>query len=309
MRIDIKNIIYNELLEEDILICAMGYEQRSTYIYSRNEHTRNSHNTLVFQSSSTECTKSIESKEIDVDDCGYEEVERCQNRILQFCNANLDAKKEVSIYIDYSFMPRSWYCSLPKFLCENLSNPFKLFFIYTAGDYPSGPPDYPSAGIDSFTVFSGISLPAVDIKRYHIMGLGYDCKRTETVKAIVEPDLLIACYAYNPQNPGIKSNVYKMNKDTIDNALLSMALPLNNFSGMCDKLRNLVYEQLSKNSQIILIPDGPKPLIMAMSLVPDIIGLPGVTCLHISHNQSHYSKAEVLPRKDEIYGFQFSIIN
>lgn len=54
-------------------------------------------------------------------------------------------------------------------------------------------------------------------------------------------------------------------------------------SGMVDKLCELVYDQM-QSGQVIIIPDGPKPLIMAMSLIPDIVKKDGVTCLHISRN-------------------------
>ena len=72
----------------------------------------------------------------------------------------------------------------------------ELYLWYTAGLYPRSYKSYPSAAIESISVFSGVTLPSIDIKRYHIMGLGLDNIRTETVNTIVEPDLLICCYAY-----------------------------------------------------------------------------------------------------------------
>ena len=193
-----------------------------------------------------------------------------------------------------------WYCSLPLLIDEFASDNIHAFFWYVSGDYPD---EYPSAGIDSISVFAGLSLPAVDVNRYHIVGLGYDNIRTETIVSIIEPESLISCYAYNPLAIETKENAYEINKKIIGRSLLSVALPIDNFSGMVDKMCELVYGQVP-NSQVIMVPDGPKPLIMAMSLIPEMTKKDGVTCLHVSRNTEHYSRIDVVPRKNEIYGFQ-----
>jgi len=163
--------------------------------------------------------------------------------------------------------------------------------------------NYPSAGIDSISVFSGLSLPAVDIKRFHIIGLGYDNIRTETMISIIEPESLISCYAYNPLDSETKKGAYEANKNIFIRSLFSAALPIDNFRGIVDKLCELVFD-LTQNGQVIFVPDGPKPLIMAMSLIPGIIEKKGITCLHILRNNTLFSKIDVESREDEIYGFQ-----
>lgn len=304
----IKNSQYQELDEKDLLVFVIGYEQRSTYIYEKSIKTRNKENTLALQVGYKACnlkvTSTLEKKEISIVNCQYEDTEKVKNIIIGFYIQQSKSGKQLRLHVDYSSMPRSWYCAIPIYMrnilyCEN-----DLFLWYSAGEYPNSHKNYPSAGIDSITVFAGIALPSVDIKRYHILGLGFDSIRTETVKSIVEPDTLIACYSYNPQNGEIRNQICEVNKRIIQSASLTVAIPLDNFSGMVDKLCSLVYDLLLKDAQIILIPDGPKPLIMAMSLVPELIGKPGITCLHISANKVDYPEISIRRRENEIFGFQ-----
>ena len=298
----ILNINYRELGPDDLFVCVLGHEPRSYHLLDKNIDTRNDKNTKVFY---FPCYEEIKKKKKDYSkrfsllECNYNEIDKFIKSTKDF----FLKRKSGNLYVDYSSMPRGWYCKLPIILEEYTSNDKKLFFLYTAGDYPRRYENSPSAGIDTISVFSGLTLPAVDIKRYHILGLSYDNVRTETIKSILEPNLLISCYAYNPDNYTIKNNVIKLNERTIENSLLSVELPLGNINGMVNKLCELVYDHLRKG-QVILVPDGPKPLIMAMSLVPDIVDKKGVTCLHISRNDSCNSKILVKPREDEIYGFQ-----
>ena len=50
------------------------------------------------------------------------------------------------------------------------------------------------------------------------------------------------------------------------------------------------------------MPDGPKPLVFAMSMVPLLLEKLGVTCLHVSRNKEYYNAINVDPT-DKIYGF------
>jgi hypothetical protein len=302
----IKNSTYKKLKESDLLICVLGYESRSWFLLEQNLSTRNQNNTLVFcfevPKQAHAILGRIEKKQIKVVESNYNDINIVKAQVLDFIPA-YSPKHEMNIHIDYSSMPRSWYCFFPFILNDFDKDGKTMFFWYVSGNYPNSYDNYPSAGIDSISVFSGLSLPAVDIKRFHIIGLGYDYIRTETMISIIEPESLISCYAYNPLNNETIKNAYRANKRIIDRSLLSVALPLDNFSGIVDRLCELVFD-LMQNGQVVFVPDGSKPLIMAMSLVPGILKKNGITCLHILRNTSHFSKINVKPREDEIYGFQ-----
>ena len=263
----LKNSKYNKLTERDMLVFTVGHEPRSTYLFEQNYDSRDQYNTLAFHINNKSDGRSqyinkLKKQGITVIDCDYGDVRIVADRIIEFVNSRESESALGHLNIDYSSMPRSWYCALPILFDAYYDYQGEVFFWYNAGTYPRAYKDFPTEGIDSISVFSGISLPSVDTKRYHFMGLGFDSLRTETIKSIVEPDTLIACYAYNPKYPIIKDQVYNVNKRTIQNASLSVTLPLDSFVGMVDKLCSLVYDLLQKNAQVVLVPDGPKPLIM-----------------------------------------------
>lgn len=304
-----ENIIYRKLEEDCLFICVVGYEPRSAYLLEENINSRTPENTLILKLESKFPNDTIEKKlaERNLNSVAfqYNDTESYKREVSNFLRPRLNDDQKITLCIDYSSMPRSWYCSTPFFLREFAGEKLLVDFFYTAGNYPYKYENYPTAGIENISVFSGSTLPAVDINRYHIMGLCYDKIRTETVKSIVEPDRLITCYAYNPSDNSTRNNVYRLNETIINDSLFSVALPINNFVGMVDKLSEIVYDQIRENHSI-LIPDGPKPLIMAMSIIPDRIGRNGVTCLHISRNSKHYSKIQVVPRINEVYGFRMT---
>jgi len=306
----IENRQYEKLNENDLFICALGYEIRSWFLLEQNLSTRNKENTLILclekHGQAMNVFEEIEKKQIMVVESKYNEINTWKNQLLDFIQNNLNNNENQKIHFDYSSMPRSWYCYFPIMLSELIGEKRKASFWYVSGDYPNEYSNYPSAGIDSISVFSGRSLPAVDIKRFHIIGLGYDHIRTETMISIIEPESLISCYAYNPMKNETKENAFIANKRIIDRSLISAALPIDNFCGIIDKLCELVYD-LKQNGQVIIVPDGPKPLIMAMSLIPALINKNGITCLHISRNSIYYKKINVKPRENEIYGFQVEV--
>lgn len=52
---------------------------------------------------------------------------------------------------------------------------------------------------------------------------------------------------------------------------------------MVARLCEVAYEYLPLGD-VVLVPDDPKPLIMAMSLVPQLLGKEGVVWMHVSRN-------------------------
>ena len=102
--------------------------------------------------------------------------------------------------------------------------------------------------------------------------------------------------------------VVKINKDIISRAIENILLPLVDFTFMLKELNEIIYEQV-RYGQITVIPDGPKPLIFAMSLVALLNEANDVTCLHIMRNEtlatSGSSKIPVTARENKIFGFEY----
>jgi hypothetical protein len=322
---NISNCIYENFAANELFVCALGYEERSFYLLGRNLDTRNINNTLVFQfgdfdqnSLSAEIEKYISQlPKGHLIKVSYGEYKIIQESVIAFLESQVNnnlCNDNICLHIDYSSMPRSWYCNLPTFIESNKSSlPMHLDikFWYVAGDYPQTYNNYPTAGISNFSVFSGNVLPKIDSRRTHLVALSYDAKRTQGILSITEPELLIVCYAYNTTDGRKKKKeVEKINEDIIRRATVSVALPMNDFIYILGKTREIIFEH-TYNEQIVVIPDGPKPLIFAMSLASLLNQDDDVTCLHINRNETiaavEQNKVRVVPRKNEIYGMKYSI--
>lgn len=177
----------------------------------------------------------------------------------------------------------------------------KANFWYVAGEYPDDYTAYPSAGIESFSLFAGRPSLRTDKKRTHILCLSYDTIRTQATLSMLDPDAYIACDAFDSLNRRIHDNVIEINVENIAHAVMSVSLHTDDFSFMVAKLCEVVRD-FSPQGDVILVPDGPKPLIFAMSLVPEFVQLDGVVCFHVARNIQHSIPVDVIPT-NRIVGF------
>lgn len=293
---------------KDFYVFAIGYEQRSFYLYDQLATYLNPTNTLIIAFDDYEKYPHTKQKVVELKNAkfsiiikSYSDSIGVQNLIAERLTTLVSEKPEIAVHIDYSSMPRSWYCKLPIILQSILRTKDRVYFWYSEGEYPDSYEEYPSAGIDSFSFFSGKPALQIDNNRIHILALGFDTIRTQAIISITDPDYLIACYAYSSHRKIFLENVQKVNEHVFSRAAMTIAFHLDDFSFMVSKLRETTNELLPTGN-IILIPDGPKPLIFAISLIPDLVVQDGVTCLHISRNSKHFHAIDVTPT-GTIYGF------
>lgn len=312
----IDNALYNEkhFNEADLYIFAIGYEQRSYHLYDQVSSKLNLLNTLVFafddykEYDYASCKISeIKKYNYQIDSVSYFDNQHVQKKIVDTIIQMRATSDPITVHIDYSSMPRSWYCRLPILLQDVLRKDDRVYFWYSEGHYPESYEEYPSAGIETFSFFSGKPSLQIDNNRVHILALGYDVVRTEAIISITDPSYLVACYAYNPATKAFKEKIVEANSHLLSRSAMSLALRLNDFSFMVSKLRDTTNELLP-TGDVILIPDGPKPLIFAMSLVSDLFNKNGVTCLHVSRNKKHFTPINVKP-SGVIYGFSIHVVS
>lgn len=192
---------YIDFSEKDILICALGYESRSYYLLERNFGTRNADNTLIINLEE-EYLSNILSHGYDIctlkTECySYSQGREFQDSVIAFLKRVAESGVIRKIYIDYSAMPRSWYCELPRKVENEVKGCLELIFLYVAGIYPEEYESYPTAGIGCLKLFSGGALPRIDSERTHLIALSYDTRRTQSLLSMLEPEFLIVCYAYD----------------------------------------------------------------------------------------------------------------
>lgn len=293
---------------EDMFICAFGYECRSMFLYQKIRAIIPKQNIYAFVFSDYKkygyiahhIDNVIEEKEVNAENIEYDSATYVWQQIQKIILSKKATNKRITVHIDYSSMPRRWYYKLPLFLKKYMDKEDKLFFWYVSGKYPINYEAYPSAGIDSFCVLGKTSL-RTGMKRMHVLGLSYDAIRTSAMLSILDPDSYITCNAYNRGNQEINSNVKLVNEQIISGASMAISLQIDDFAFMVSKLCEIANEFLPLGD-VIFVPDGPKPLIFAMSLVPLILERPGITALHVSRNNECYTPINVEPT-DNIYGF------
>lgn len=301
------NKVFNveEVNWSDIFICAVGYEQRSQYLLNQIRDKIDPHNILVFYFDDFKKYEHVQNylellnKDIQCLEKKYEDGNEVKEEVIHFVQTHISG--ESAIHIDYSSMPRNWYCQLP--MDNNLLQKEKVFFWYVEGKYPMSYDTYPSAGIESYSVIGTPSL-RMGQKRLHVIGLGYDTIRTKALVSILDPDMYSVCAAFKTGDKEVEENVQQVNSQIISQAVSEAFLPLDDFSFMIAKLCEIATEYLPLGD-VVFVPDGPKPLVMAMSLVPSILNRSGISCLHVSRNNKCYEPVKVMASK-KILGFSLN---
>ena len=297
----------DSFLPDDLFVCAVGYETRSFHLLSKAIKSITLDNILAFKfpdlinaRENGEMPEELLSAcaKIDFVEASYETQEFAVKTILNFIKQK-KSSKPIRIHIDYSSMPRGWYCVLPQSISKELRPTDLVFFWYVDGEYPDSYVNYPSAGIHSFAYFSGKPSLRTNKKRLHIISLSYDVIRTQATISLLDPDAFIACVAYDSRNSIIHDNVLKINHAVISHSDMLVSLRMDDFEFMVAKLREIANEYVAE-WDVIFVPDGPKPLIFAESLIPIILKEKGVSCLHIKRNKKYFNPVEVLPTENVI---------
>ena len=273
----------------DLFINAQGYDTRSTLIMNeliqRGAYGDLIH--LAFEDHQSHklidqqyLTPEIETRKTIL--CKRNHIEPFLSNIDAHIQRMLEHTTTLRVDIDYSSMPRKWYCHLATHLISKYEDKLQLRFWYAEGCYKTHEKkEYPTAGTDQFEIFSGGPSLDQNRNRIHLIGIGFDGLRTNAIRAVMDPSNLIGCYAYNPDTPYMIKGIKQKNGAFLDSCLFHFSMSVCDFSSMLSRLTEFVME-MSPLGDIILVPDGPKPLILAMSLLPMIFPLPGLSCFHIS---------------------------
>ena len=303
----------NSFSNNDLYFFAVGYEHRSYYLYDRimalfpsvtptvfvmNDYSNYPHTQLK--------VSEIQKRNDPIVYCDYKDWKSVSNTILNVVQERINASDSVTVHIDYSSMPRSWYCRMPSLIETVIRKTDKVYFWYSEGEYPSTYEEYPCAGIESFSAFSGKPSLQIEKSRIHVLGLGYDVIRSQAILSIADPEYLVVCFAYNKKRKGFQESIKEVNKAVISRSAMILSLQIDDFEFMVSKLCETANDLLP-TGDVILIPDGPKPLVFAMSLVPEMLNKNGITCLHLSRNTDYYEPVDVEPTQ-LVHGFSVCVV-
>jgi len=295
------------------LVFAIGYEERSVYLVQQLLSLISAKKIcpivfLFIDYAQTEQTASLldllSKLNVYPIPIAYNEHEKVINELKRLVSRDL-AKKSM-FHFDYSSMPRSWYCRFPEFIINHSHVIKKCFFWYTVGDYQPISDGFPSTGVRDIRLFSGRPTLRPSNSRTHIFGLGFDHVRTQGIMSVLDPSYYGVCYAYPLGDKEILNKVQSENEELITSSNFNFELPLHDFEFMFSKLVDLS-TSISNKGDVIFVPDGPKPLILACSLVPVMTARKGIVCLHVKRHDEFFEPINVKP-KGTIYGFSFQYI-
>lgn len=301
-----ENFNKNLIEQDDFFICSLGPEERSYYLLHQIAKTPIEIDhilalaTFGWEEVCKEVKQTADIAKISIIDATTFEANDVIAQVKQWIYSHAIGEKNFKLHIDYSSMPQDWYCSLLMCLEKIITVECTTFFWYTEGEYTDISDEYPSAGIESFDLVSG-SASLDDEGRTHVIAMGYDKFRTQAIISVLDPNRFILCAAYDSNEQVVLDNIRTINARIIPQASLCTYLPINNFEFMLAKLREIAQENY-KDGGVVFVPDGPKPLILAMSIVPDFFCEPGVTCLQIKHNKRIY-KPHNVHASQRILGF------
>ncbi len=315
--LNFSNILDTNIIQQtDMFVACVGYEERSFSLYDKYKGIFEDKCFVVTIDDYTLFEKSIQDKIEEIkneiskfDVLSYGDAMGFQDKVLDRIHELQLEKDSIQIDIDYSSMPRGWYCALPERMCQMLRNDDKVNFWYSEGEYVESADSFVSVGIESYKMYSGRTSFDTQRGRTHFIGIGYDSARTQGILSILDPEEYVIIDAYNPSRKEIHDDVVKVNASVIEQTSISLSLFVNDIEFMIAKIKGLVREYHSLgNSDVILVPDGPKPLIFCMSMMPWLIGKEGICCLHIMRNNKDIKRINVKPQGGVI-GFQFSVNN
>lgn len=297
-----------------LIICSSGYESRASH-WARKVLTKMKQDagcTLrVFGFKDRKHDGARQSNDIFFIDSGFEMAEFSSDaeynigeKLTSYIREmhKSSTSSDVEVHIDYSSMPRSWYCALFKAAHKHLRKRDKLFMWYSGGAYEGEA--FPTAGVSDISLFSG--KPTITPKvRTHIFGLGFDRIRASAIFRVLDPQNLVCFYG----EPGVKheyvERVRSDNRDLFSAARYEFSVPVDNFPEAFSRIADMTRE-FARQGDVILIPDGPKPLVLASSLIPDFFDQRGIVSLHVRRRKDQDSPVLNVNASGSVYGFSVS---
>lgn len=279
-RLDFERIAWEEY---DLIFLASGFEERSCFTLSyipdsairkcvvlgfeddRNTLSRPRNDTLF---GSRQLTPFVSANPQD-----YEEHIK---QSLLFAARSV-TQRPLRLFIDYSVMTRSWYGFLLtwlKYSADSVAT--EVDFVYAYGKYES---EFGPLHIDEISAIPGFEGGCAGARRtVAFFGLGYDRYATLAVNELIEPDHVTCYVARESLDDARSQRVLNQNKELIDlSGTLPIYLPLGNIQE-CFRILHENFSQVPEEDEVIAIPMGPKPHVLATLMVSQFVQR--VTCLH-----------------------------
>ena len=198
-------------------------------------------------------------------------------------------KEKIKILVDYSSMTRLWVAGLlNRFRFLNNYTNVTIDFCYSVGEHKEK--------LEPMTVDSILAIPGFEgqldrnSKSVVIFGLGFDSVATFHVFDCLEPDITFMFLASPAAFPDYPERAMRYNKYLIDNySKCTLKLPLSSVETTFRYLGEIITSYYD-NSNVILVPMGPKPHVLACILI--CMKFVKMICLRVSGKRSQIENVD-----------------
>jgi hypothetical protein len=273
----------------DLVFFSSGYEKRCTYFPSKiNKDKINGLFVLGFEE------LHMDKQRIDNDEYYWKDWKK-KPLIMSsdneepiydiFRELNMQDKQSVRILVDYSSMSRLWYAGIINWARYSKSKNISIDFAYSVGDHQEQKNQMVINDILAIPGCEGQSIPS--LKSVAIFGLGFDGLATLCVLDKIEPDISYAFLASPAAFPDYPKKAKEYNNELIRHTVKTLELPLFSVERTFSYLSELVSSYIP-NSDITIIPMGPKPHVLASILLA--VRFHQISCLRVSGKRDKTEK-------------------
>lgn len=273
----------------DLILLASGFEARSTHLLqSIPDAALNRCRVLGFSDQRDVLSRPENDRRYmarGLTPLVFERSDEYERALLQFLTeATSSDGRPIRIFADYSVMTRVWYAYLLTWLRYSPeATQASVDFAYCAGQYEG---EFDPLHINEMSAIPGFEgVSAGPRHTVAFFGLGHDRYATLAVYELIEPDRVVCFVARDAENDRQSDYVLQQNQEIIE---LSGAPPIFVSLANLEVAFRVLHEQFADvpdEDEIIAIPMGPKPHVLATMLVSHF--LPRVTCLHARGRREH----------------------
>ncbi|WP_146194632.1 hypothetical protein [Flavobacterium crocinum] len=183
-------------------------------------------------------------------------------------------KDEITLFIDYSCMTKSWYYTILLYLSNRTLNFKKIraLFSYTPSVYSEPMP--PKHNTDIQPLPGKYRIPDNKPKAL-IVCLGYEENKAQGIIDQLDPKITYLFFTDPALDPKFVETIKNSNKNILDQDKNIIKFPFDNLQYLERELTSLYY-LLKDEYNIIIAPLGPKPftfVAMMMSIIYDEIDI------------------------------------
>lgn len=295
-KVEILDLNYSEEIEKNSyewLILAIGVESRTRFVIEKLlESGVNINNVLILsyqdftnQSAIDQSVASVKAlfadKGIPVLD---EKLETDSKKsVWQLLNTHLVDMEDKHILVDYSAMSRAWYASILYWFKQKTLKEHQtfLYFLYAIGKYSRDVAEK-EVVIKKIEVVPGCEGGNYrHDKTIAIFGLGFYGYMSLCACEQIEPDEIYTLSTKEDPVDGFSIKDCMGNKELIESANKNFRIPVSSVVQAYNCLSEIANTHIAKGDEVILVPMGPKPQVLASILVS--FSNPSVCTLRVRH--------------------------